>query len=42
MTPLRTAEAILFQTDSILTSGGFATQTFVNNTVADIGGNGLL
>jgi hypothetical protein len=42
MTPLRTAEAILSQTGSILTSGGFATETFVNNTVADIGGNGLL
>lgn len=42
MNPLRTAEAIAFQTNAILTSGSYATETYVDNQIAGIGGDGLV
>jgi hypothetical protein len=41
MSPLRTAQAIAAQTNSILTTGQYITQTNLNNTVAGLGGTGL-
>ena len=42
MTPLRTAEAIAFQTSALLTSGSYITQSDLDNTIASIGGDGLI
>jgi hypothetical protein len=42
MTPLRTSEAISFQTSALLTSGQYTTSTDVDSTIAGIGGDGLL
>jgi hypothetical protein len=42
MTPLRTAEAIAAQTGSILTSGNYATESYVDTSVSSLAGDGLL
>ena len=42
MTPLRTAEAIAAQTGTILTSGNYATESYVDTSVSSLAGDGLL
>ena len=42
MTPETTADAIAFQTDSILIDGEYVNQTSVENQIASIGGDGLV
>jgi hypothetical protein len=42
MTPLRTAEAIAAQTGTILTSGSYATESYVDTSVSSLAGDGLL
>jgi hypothetical protein len=42
MTPLRTAEAIASQTGTILTSGNYATESYVDTSVSSLAGDGLL